>query len=182
MKGARNKAIFLDRDGVISHEKGYITSVDQFELYPFAEQALLKLKAAGWKTVIVTNQACIARGLMTETDLQVIHNRLIELLPVDNIYYCPHHPEGEADNPYSIRCDCRKPEAGMIFKAARENHIDIDQSYIIGDRATDILAGKKAGLTTVLVRTGYGAASLEQPVEPDLIFNDLGEFVEFLVG
>ncbi|MGE5390780.1 MAG: D-glycero-alpha-D-manno-heptose-1,7-bisphosphate 7-phosphatase [Deltaproteobacteria bacterium] len=182
MDGPKNKAIFLDRDGVLSLEKGYITSVDQLELYPFSEQAVLKLKAAGWKTIVVTNQACVARGLMTESDLQIIHNQLSEFLQVDNIYYCPHHPQGEADNPYAIRCNCRKPEAGLILKAARENHIDIDQSYMIGDRATDVIAGKKAGLTTVLVRTGYGSSPLEQPVEPDLIFNDLGEFVDFLVG
>lgn len=182
MDRPKNKAIFLDRDGVVSHEKGYITNVEQLELYTFSREAVLKLKAAGWKTVVVTNQAGIARGLMSEKDLQVIHNRLLELLPIDDIYYCPHYPEGEANNPYSIKCDCRKPEAGLILKAARENHIDIAQSYIIGDRATDILAGQKAGLTTVLVRTGYGASPLEQPVEPNLIFNDLSEFVEFLVG
>ena len=182
MKGANNKAIFLDRDGVITEEKGYITSVENLEIYPFTHYSLTRLREAGWKILVVTNQAGIARGLMTEADLQIIHSHLLELLPVDDIYYCPHHPEGEADNPYSISCDCRKPEAGLIYRAAQENHIDLDQSYRIGDGATDILAGKKVGLTTVLVRTGYGASSLELPGEPDLIFNDLHEFVEFLVG
>ncbi|MEA1961530.1 MAG: HAD family hydrolase [Bacillota bacterium] len=182
MKVLQNKAIFLDRDGVVSLEKGYISSLEELEIYPFARQAVIKLKEAGWKVFIITNQSGVARGILTEKELNFIHQRLLEEIPVDKIYYCPHHPDGKAGSPYSIQCHCRKPEPGMIFRAARENHIDLSRSYLLGDRASDILAGKRSGLTTVLVRTGYGVRGLEQEVEPDYIFADLGEFVEYLMG
>ncbi|PKM77879.1 MAG: HAD family hydrolase [Firmicutes bacterium HGW-Firmicutes-15] len=182
MKDLPNKAVFLDRDGVVCLEKGYISSPEQLELYPFTWEAITKLKEAHWKIYIITNQAGIARGILTEDDLKLIHQRLLELVPVDKIYYCPHHPYGKAALPYSIHCDCRKPAAGMILRAARENQIDLKHSYLVGDRASDILAGKKAGLITVLVRTGYGAMRLEQPVEPDYIFADLRKLADFLTG
>jgi D,D-heptose 1,7-bisphosphate phosphatase len=182
VKFSGNKAVFLDRDGVVNQEKGYLSLPEQLELYPFARVAVIKLKAAGWKVYIVTNQSGVARGIMTEDDLQLIHQRLLQEIPVDRIYYCPHHPDGKTGPPYSISCDCRKPEAGLLFKAARENQIDLSRSYLLGDRASDILAGKKAGLTTVLVRTGYGANGIEQLAGPDLIFADLEEFVEYLTG
>jgi len=180
MKVLQNKAVFLDRDGVVSLEKGYISSPDQLELYPFAREAITKLREAGWKIYIITNQSGIARGILTEEDLNLIHQRLLKVIPIDKIYYCPHYPAIKEKPPYYIHCDCRKPEAGMIFRAARENHIDLSQSYMVGDRASDILAGKKAGLTTVLVRTGYGSTEFEYPVEPDYIFTDLGKFAKFL--
>ena len=182
MQALPNQAVFLDRDGVVNLEKGYISSPEQLELYPFTREAITKLKEANWKIYIISNQAGVARGIMTEEDLALIHRRLLELIPIDNIYYCPHHPDGKAGLPYSIHCDCRKPEAGMILRAARENHIDLSRSYLVGDRASDILAGKKVGLTTVLVLTGYGAAELEQPVQPDYIFTNLGELADYLVS
>ncbi len=182
MKDLQNKAVFLDRDGVVILEKGYISSPEQLELYPFTQEAITKLMEANWKIYIISNQSAVARGILTEEDLDLVHRRLLELIPVDKIYYCPHHPDGKAGLPYSIHCDCRKPEAGLILRAARDNHIDLSRSYLLGDRASDILAGKKAGVITVLVRTGYGATGLEQQVEPDYIFADLGEFADFLTS
>lgn len=180
MKTLANQAVFLDRDGVVNLEKGYISSLEQLELYPFTPGAINKLKKAGFKVYIISNQAGVARGIFTVEELEFIHRHLLERIPIDKIYYCPHHPKGKTGLPYSINCDCRKPEPGMILRAACENHIDLNQSYLVGDRASDILAGKRAGLITVLVRTGYGAAKLEQPVEPDYVFADLGEFADYL--
>lgn len=180
MAAPTDKAVFLDRDGVVSQEKGHICSPEQLEIFPFARRAVARLKAAGWKIYIITNQSGIARGLFTEKDLERIHIRLLEEIAVDKIYYCPHHPDGAANLPYSIDCDCRKPQAGLIFRAAHENRIDLSRSYLLGDRASDIQAGKIAGLTTVLVRSGYGIREGDQAIKPDYIFADLGEFAEFL--
>lgn len=182
MQTLPNKAVFLDRDGVVILEKGYISSPEQLELYPFTREAITKLKEAHWKIYIITNQAGVARGVLTEEDLDLIHQRLLKLIPVDKIYYCPHHPDGKAGLPYSIHCDCRKPEAGMIYKAAQENRIDLRQSYLLGDRASDIIAGKTAGLVTALVLTGYGAGENAEAISPDYVFADLLEFAEFLIG
>lgn len=175
-------AVFLDRDGVICKEKSYVTSPQQLEIYPFAASAVKMLRDAGWKVIVVTNQSAVAHGMLKESELQLIHQKLTEILPVDRIYYCPHYPPEDEDVlPYRIRCSCRKPEPGMLLKAASEEQIDLNRSYMVGDRAIDILAGKKAGAATVLVRTGYGEKGLEQDVRPDFIFSDLKEFVEYIV-
>lgn len=175
-------AVFLDRDGVICKEKSYITSVDQLEIYPFAAEAVKSLRNAGFKTIIVTNQSAVARGMMKEEELFSIHRFLLENIHVDDLYYCPHYPpEGEIESPYRIHCTCRKPKPGMLYTARDEHKIDLGQSYIVGDRASDIIAGKNAGVSTVLVRTGYGAGKLEQDVQPDYIFKDLKEFTDFLI-
>lgn len=180
MKDEPKQGIFLDRDGVVCREKGYIISPEQLEIYPFAGEAVAALKQAGWTVFIITNQSGISRGMLTEDDLHHIHQRLMARIPIDKIYYCPHHPDGKKDLPYAVSCDCRKPQAGMIFRAASENHIDLRRSYLVGDRASDILAGQKAGLTTVLVRTGCGVMELEKGIKPDYIFNDLREFAKYL--
>ncbi|MFZ5986032.1 MAG: D-glycero-alpha-D-manno-heptose-1,7-bisphosphate 7-phosphatase [Bacillota bacterium] len=175
-------AVFLDRDGVICKEKSYITSLNRLEIYPYAADAVKNLRNAGFKTIIVTNQSAVARGMIKEEELKLIHRFLLEIVPVDAIYYCPHYPAaGQMESPYLINCRCRKPEPGMIYAARDEHKIDLGKSYIVGDRASDIIAGKNAGVTTVLVRTGYGAGKLEQDVQPDYIFKDLKEFTDFLI-
>lgn len=176
-------AVFIDRDGVICEEKSYITSVDQLNIYGFAVDALKLLREASWKTIMVTNQSAVARGLMSECELKVINDRLMEVLAIDKIYYCPHYPpKGEAILPYNINCNCRKPEPGMILRASIENNINLNKSFMVGDRASDILAGKNAGLKTVMVKTGYGSKGLEFEVRPDFIFSNIKEFVEYLLG
>ncbi len=175
-------AVFMDRDGVVSEEAGYITSPEQLKIFPFSGEAIQKLKSNGWKCIIITNQSGIARGVITEDKLHSINQKLFKELLIDDIYYCPHYPpEKEEILPYNVHCLCRKPQAGMILKAAAEHHIDLKKSYMIGDRAGDILAGQNAGLKTILVCTGYGPKRLEQEVKPDFIFADLKEFVDFLL-
>jgi D,D-heptose 1,7-bisphosphate phosphatase len=174
-------AIFIDRDGVICKEKSYITSIEQIEIYSFAQEAVRKLRDAGFKTIIVTNQSAVARGMMSEERLKEINEYLQKMVPVDGLYYCPHYPpEAEEIMPYRINCSCRKPKAGMIYTARDEHNIDLSKSFIVGDRASDILAGKNASVKTVLVRTGYGSKP-DTGINPDYIFNDLMEFTEFVV-
>lgn len=176
-------AIFLDRDGVVNEEVGYVTSIAQLKIYPFAVKAIQILKSNGWKCIIISNQSAVAKGLVTEKKLRLINRKVFEQLAVDDIYYCPHYPpENEEILPYNVYCDCRKPNPGLILNAAKEHNIDLKRSFMVGDRATDILAGKNAGLKTVLLCTGYGPQNLEQDVKPDYIFANLMEFTNFLVG
>lgn len=176
-----NRAVFLDRDGVITREKGYITSPDQLELYAYTLESVQRLKISGWKLIVVSNQSAVARGLITLKELESINRKLADLAPVDAVYCCPHYPDGDSLNPFIIDCDCRKPKPGLILRAAAEHNIDLSVSYMVGDRASDIIAGENAGLTTVLLRTGYGANGLETEARPDYIFADLKEFVDFLL-
>jgi D-glycero-D-manno-heptose 1,7-bisphosphate phosphatase len=157
----KRAAIFLDRDGVIIEERGYISKPEQLCLLPGAAEVTALLNRAGWPVVIVTNQSGIARGLLTPSALERIHDRLQHLLGcygarVDGIYVCPHHPEAEIDS-YRQQCFCRKPQPGLLLQAAEELHIDLSQSWMIGDRVSDLQAGAAAGCRTVLVRTGYGS-------------------------
>jgi D-glycero-D-manno-heptose 1,7-bisphosphate phosphatase len=166
-KGRR--AIFLDRDGVLNKklpEDCYISDVCEFELMEGVPQALRKLKSMGFLLVVVTNQRGIARELMTEQDLQRVHQHMTSELErlgacLDGILHCPHD-RCEA-------CECRKPEPGMILKAADLYGISLEDSYLVGDRASDIEAGKRAGVKTALVGS-------EENADPDMRFPDLLAF------
>lgn len=175
-------AVFLDRDGVLNEEMSYITSPEQLKIYSFAVEAVQRLKKGGWKCIVVSNQSAVAKGMISEDTLQLINQKVFEELSVDGIYYCPHYPpENKAVLPYRVHCTCRKPAPGLILRAAEEHNIDLEQSFMIGDRATDILAGQNAGLKTVLVCTGYGPQRLEQEVEPDYIFSNILEAADFII-
>ena len=153
------KAIFLDRDGTINKEVGFLKSIDEFELIPGAAEAIKKINNSGYLAVVVTNQPVIARGEVTREGLRDIHYYMETLLGeqgayLDDIYYCPHHPhkgfEGEVTE-LKIECDCRKPKPGMLLKAAEEHNIDLKHSWIIGDDHKDIEAGENAGCRTVFI-------------------------------
>ena len=153
------KAVFLDRDGTLNVHKGYITDPDETELTENSAKAINIMHSLGYLVIVVTNQPVIARGDCTEKRLNEIHNRLEMLLSqegayLDGIYYCPHHPdkgyEGEVAE-LKIPCSCRKPEAGMLFKAQRDFNIDLSASFMVGDSVADVTAGKKAGCTSVLI-------------------------------
>ena len=153
-------AVFLDRDGTINEEMGYINHPDRFILFPFVAESIKIFNQLGLKVVIVTNQAGIARGYFEESLVLEIHQTLKTKIAdngaiIDGIYYCPHHPD-EGIGKYRVNCQCRKPKPGMILKATEEHSIDLSCSYMVGDRYKDILFAKEMNLRSALVMTGYG--------------------------
>ncbi len=176
-------AVFLDRDGVLSEEQGYVTSIDEFHVFEYSKDCVARLHNIGYAVIVITNQAGIAKGLVSEKTVAVIHEYLIREIGVDAVYCCPHYPpmEGESEAPpYRIRCNCRKPHIGMIERACEDLIIDLRHSWFVGDRASDIETGINAGIRTVLVETGYGTKKLEKTVTPDFVFDSLKEFVDYL--
>lgn len=161
----KQKAIFLDRDGTINTDVGFLRSIEDFSLIPGVPEAIKKINASEYLAIVVTNQPVIARGEVTLEELQVIHNKMETLLGKDGaylnaIYYCPHHPdkgfEGERSE-YKIKCDCRKPKPGLLLEAAADFNIDLTESWMVGDSKIDIGAGIAAGCKTVLISSGdYG--------------------------
>ena len=175
----RKPAVFLDRDGVITREKGYVTSLGELDIFPYAPECIRQIHKKGFYAIVVTNQGGIAKGLFTEEILNQMNEWLMQQTNVDAIYYCPHHPEGCVEK-YAGKCRCRKPFTGMFEAAQKDFEIDMERSYMVGDRASDILAGQNAGIRTILLESGYGTAGLEVPVEPDDICNDLRDILEIL--
>lgn len=145
-----NKAVFLDRDGTINIEKNYLYRIEDFEFIDGVPEAIKLLNDAGYLVIVVTNQAGIGRGYYTEEDMNILHRYIDKQLKkygahIDAYYYCPHHPEygiGE----YKKECDCRKPRSGMLEKAIKDFNIDINNSYIIGDKIWDMQAGRNIGI------------------------------------
>lgn len=156
-----NRACFLDRDGVLIKDMHYIKDPDDVELMPGVADALKKLHDNGFLCVVVSNQSGVARGYFSEESVDVVNARICELLAergekLDASYYCPHYPDGDVDE-YSFDCDCRKPGPGMFLKAAEEHSINLGESFMIGDKVSDIEAARKAGCKeAVMVKTGKG--------------------------
>jgi D,D-heptose 1,7-bisphosphate phosphatase len=184
-------AVFLDRDGTINEHVGLVSRPEQLRLIPGTAAALKKLKAAGAKLLLITNQPVVAREMIDEAGLQLIHDQLQKLLAnegvsLDAIFYCPHHPEThhpEASNPYYRReCDCRKPKPGMILEAAEKFGVDMASSYFVGDSTRDIAAASAAGCIPLLVRTGSGGADGACPeAEPEAVLEDLAEAAQWIL-
>jgi D-glycero-D-manno-heptose 1,7-bisphosphate phosphatase len=182
------RAVFLDRDGVITREPPYYAhKVSQLELLPGAAAAIRRLNEQGFLVVIVSNQAGIGRGYYGEADMvsfnRAMQDRLGEAgARIDAVYFCPHHPEAGLGE--LLRdCDCRKPKPGMLVRAGEELDIDLRRSFMVGDRATDIEAGKRAGCMTVLVRTGYGAAELrDHAIECAHVAADLAGAADYILA
>jgi D-glycero-D-manno-heptose 1,7-bisphosphate phosphatase len=159
-------AIFLDRDGTINEEIGYMDRMEKLRLIPGAAQAIRLINESGMKTVVVTNQSGVAREIFAESFVAEIHARLREMLRaegalIDAFYFCPHHPT-EGKGAYLKTCDCRKPAPGLILRAAAEFHLDPARSYMVGDTLKDIEAGARAGVQGILVRTGYGEEAIAE--------------------
>lgn len=172
----RQKAIFLDRDGTINRYIGFLKDINNFELLSGVAEAVKIINAKGYLAIVVTNQPVIARGDITELQLNEIHRKMETLLGLegaylDAIYYCPHHPdkgfEGEVSE-LKIQCACRKPEPGMILQAAQEFNIDLSKSWMIGDGENDIKAGKAAGCSTALI-SGENISLGQDITEPSLL-------------
>ncbi len=189
MAGKGKSAVFLDRDGTINHQVGYVNAPSRLHVYPFAGRAIRRLNKAGLPVVMVTNQSGIARGLFTEEILEKTHERLRRALrlkgaSLDGIYVCPHHPR-EGDHPK--RCLCRKPGTLLMRRAARDLGLDLSRSFVVGDTPGDILMGKRTGAKTVLVLTGYGKGEMNYrrhlwKAEPDRIVRNLEEAVGWILG
>ena len=167
MRSAGRRAVFLDRDGTINVDHGYVFRPGEFDLIPGAPEAIRSLREAGYLVIVVTNQAGIARGLYGEQDLQLLHRHLDRELErygtaIDAYYYCPHHPEKGVE-PYRRECSCRKPLPGMIHQAASDLSLDLERSFLVGDKRSDIEAGLAAGCMPILVETGYGAGVEDLP-------------------
>ena len=177
MKG--RPAVFLDRDGVLTEEKSYVTSVGDLTVFPYARECVRKIHEKGYYAIVITNQSGVARGLFTEQQLLEMNQYLIEETGVDAVYYCPHHPDGKIEL-YRKRCSCRKPGTGLFRRACKDFKIDMEHSCMTGDRAGDILAGKYAGLRTILLESGYGTTRLEFQIKPDYIVQDLRNIIAIL--
>lgn len=176
-------AVFLDRDGTVAEEVGYLNHASRFHLFPFAAAAIRRLNAAQMPAIVITNQSGVGRGYYPESLVHTVHEMMNEQLAaagahLDAIYYCPHT---SAD-----RCACRKPHTGMLDQAALEHHLDLRRSFVIGDRYGDIELANRAGATGILVRTGYGEGELswhaaKWPVPPAFIARDLPEAVDWIL-
>ncbi|XHS77682.1 D-glycero-beta-D-manno-heptose 1,7-bisphosphate 7-phosphatase [Burkholderiaceae bacterium UC74_6] len=176
----RSPAAFIDRDGVINVEHGYVHRAEDFELIDGVPEGLALLAAAGYRLVVVTNQSGIARGRYTVADMDRLHAHMRAVLAghgveLAGIYHCPHLPSsaGGSVAEYAIECDCRKPAPGMLLQAARELDLDLDRSVIVGDKSSDLLAGQAAGLPyKVLVRSGHEFDATAEAVA-DAVADDL---------
>lgn len=185
----KQKAIFLDRDGTINEYVGFLRKEEDFKLIPGVSEAIKKINNSGYLAIVVTNQPVIARGEVTEEELEEIHKKMETLLGldgayIDDIYYCPHHPdkgfEGEIPE-LKIECDCRKPKTGMLEKAAREHNIDLSSSIMIGDSTLDIKMAENAGMQSVLLKTGQKGEDGKYEVSPTLIAEDLNDAINKII-
>jgi len=171
------RAIFLDRDGTINREVNYLSDIKKLRILPGAATAIKQLNRLGFAVIVVTNQGAIAHGLITEKELDRLHAVMVRRLGrsgavLDGIYYCPHHPKAKLKK-YRVICACRKPNLGMIRKAAKEHGIRMKGSFMVGDLTADIVLGKRAGLATILVQTGYAGKDERYKAKPDFIAKDL---------
>ena len=182
------RAVFLDRDGTIIEDFGYVGRVDQVSFYPWSVDAIRALNAAGLKVVVITNQSGVARGYFTEADVDQVHRHVTTVVAaggarIDAYYYCPHHPDGKV-HAYARRCECRKPARGLVDRAQRELGIDPTRSFVVGDRWLDVALARAVGGQGILVRTGYGQSEEARPPEglaADAVADNLIEAVGWIL-
>jgi len=152
-----NKAIFLDRDGTINIDKDHLYKVEDFEFIDGVPEQIAKWNKLGYLVIVVTNQAGVAKGLYTEDDVKILHEYINKELVkyeahIDAFYYCPHHPDGKIEK-YKLNCNCRKPKTGMLEQAIEDFDIDVNKSFLFGDKEWDVQAGEKMGIKSILVET-----------------------------
>lgn len=185
-----SRAVFIDRDGTISHEVGYVNHPSRYKVFSYSAEAIRLLNENGWLAILVTNQAGVARGYFKEKMIHEVHYILESELAkgnaqLDAIYYCPHHPS-TGDLPYRKDCDCRKPKPGLIIRAAKKFGIDLSQSWMVGDRYSDIELARNAGVNAAFVLSGYGLGEWEfqrktWEHKPDLVAENLLETVKAII-
>lgn len=182
------RAVFLDRDGTLVEEAGYLDRLERLIFFPYSVDAVRLLNRAGFAVIIVTNQAGIARGIFKEAFVAEAHDHISKRLTaggarIDAFYYCPHHPDAVLDE-YRQSCDCRKPQSGLFTRAAAEHDLALADSFIVGDRWHDLEAGQRVGARGVLVRTGYGRTEEASPkphVKPSAVVNNVMEAVSWIL-
>jgi D-glycero-D-manno-heptose 1,7-bisphosphate phosphatase len=187
MKGA----VFMDRDGTISEEVGYLSELDQLCLISKSAEAIRLINESGLMAIVITNQSGVARGYFTEEMVNRIHEKMKELLEkqdvhLDGIYYCPHHPEGVIEY-YRKTCNCRKPAVGLLEKASKDHDINLAASYIVGDKLIDIELASKVGAKGILVLTGYGKDELKKindvpEIKPAYVADNLFDAIEWITN
>jgi D-glycero-D-manno-heptose 1,7-bisphosphate phosphatase len=171
--------VFLDRDGTISEEMGYVNHLDRFQIFPFAAEAIRQLNQADIAVVVVTNQSGVARNIFPESLVHDVHKKMVAQLAaggawIDAIYFCPHKTDDD--------CECRKPNPGLLERAAREHSLDLASSWVVGDRYADLEMAHTAGARGILVMTGYGRGEYEYyratwPRQPDALAGNLSDAV-----
>lgn len=184
-------AVFLDRDGTISEEVGYIRDPDQFQLMPKSAEAVKLMNARGLKVIVITNQAGVAKGYFPEAVINQVHKKMEKTLLdqgafLDGVYYCPHHPEGVVET-YRQTCECRKPASGLLKKASEEHGIDLSRSYMVGDKLADVDCGHRIGAKAILVLTGYGKDEFKKTDgakirKPDYVADDILDAVKWIMN
>ncbi len=183
-------AVFLDRDGTINEQMGYINHISRFHLLPGVAEAIRRLNEARIPVIVVTNQSGLARGYFPAELLTAVHEKMVTLLAehgahVDGIYICPHHPEAKREE-YRVNCDCRKPKTGLLVQAAKDLGLDLVRSFVVGDRWSDLKTAANCGATPVLVLTGYGSGDAlyigpSQEVQPAMVGVDLAAAVQWIL-
>jgi D-glycero-D-manno-heptose 1,7-bisphosphate phosphatase len=183
--------VFIDRDGTLTEEVGYVNHPSRIRLLPQSAEAIRRLNRAGMAAVVVTNQSGVARGYFSEEVLASVNAAMVAQLKaegayLDGLYVCAHHPT-EGAPPYRVECDCRKPKPGLLMRAAADLGLDLRRSWMVGDKPSDLAVGHRVGARTILVLTGYGRGEWEYrgatfPVAPDHVVADLLEATERIVG
>jgi D-glycero-D-manno-heptose 1,7-bisphosphate phosphatase len=186
----KRPAVFLDRDGTVNEQMGYINHLSRFHLLAGAARAVRLLNEQRYLVIVVSNQSGVARGYFPLGLVHEVHARMAELLgadgaSVDRVYFCPHHPEGSVAE-FRTRCDCRKPRTGLMEQARKDFEIDMGRSWVIGDRYSDIEFADRAGLPGILVKTGYGRGELDhvipnRPLRPVRAAEDLLDAVTWIL-
>ena len=186
----KRPALFMDRDGTISEEVGYVNHPSRFRLFPYTADAIKLLNDNGWLAILVTNQAGVARGYFSEDVIAQVHERLRNDLEnasarLDAIYYCAHHPS-VGEPPYRFDCDCRKPKPGLIERAAADFEIALERSWMVGDRYGDVELARNAGLHSAFVLSGYGRGEWEYQrgswkLEPEVVAENLLEAARMII-
>lgn len=190
MSEGQRPAVFLDRDGTINVEVGYLSRPEDFRLIDGSAGAIRRLNEAGFLVVVVSNQSGVARGYFGEDAVAKVNETMTRELEklgarLDAIYYCPHFSDGVVEQ-YRRECDCRKPRPGMVRQAQKDFDLDMRRSYVVGDHRGDILLAKNVGVRSILVVTGHGAEELEklrgEGVQPDWVVNNLAEAVDRILS
>ena len=190
MKTKLRPAVFLDRDGTVNEQMGYINHISRFHLLPDAASAIKLLNDNDVPVIVVSNQSGLARGYFPEELLDEVNDKMDKLLAeqgakINGLYFCPHHPEAKEEK-YRQTCDCRKPKIGMLVQAADELNLDLARSFMVGDRWSDIKCAHKAGCTPILVLTGYGRGDSQyigpdQEIQPEYVAENLLDAVKCIM-